>query len=82
MSRRSATADVSGNKILSVTGTNADGTSWTLSVGDRVEHPADDCDPDSGDTGRISSFVDRENAVVYWDSDVETTCEIEKLVSL
>lgn len=75
-------ADVSGNKILSLTGTNADGTSWTLSVGDRVEHPADDCDPDSGDTGRISSFTDRETAVVYWDSGVETTCEIEKLVSL
>ncbi len=42
--------------LTSVSGTNHDGTTWNLSIGDRVEIAPDDSDPDSGDTGTIVGF--------------------------
>lgn len=69
-------------EIKSVSGVNHDGSGWTLSVGDRVEIEADACDPDSADTGRISGFRSDSVAVVYWDSGVETTADVARLVSL
>lgn len=67
------------NVIQSVSGTNADGSQWTLSVGDRV---AVEGDPDSADEGRISRFESNLVARVYWDSGVETPADIEDLISL
>lgn len=70
-----------GAKINSVTGVNADGSGWTLSVGDRVESD-DEPDSEEYDTGRISRFESASVAVVYWDSCCETKIEIERLTSL
>lgn len=70
---------VNGNQILRVRGTNYDGSSWTMSVGDRVTCEADVSDEDSGDAGRVSSFDDADTAIVFWDSGVETKIEVSRL---
>lgn len=67
------------NEIKSVTGQNDDGTSWTLSVGDRVKVEATVYDEDSADEGKIMSFTDAETAVVYWDSGVQTPVAVADL---
>lgn len=68
-----------GDQILRVRGHNRDGSSWTMSIGDRVTCEADTSDEDSADAGRVSSFDDAETAVVAWDSGVETSIEVARL---
>ncbi len=70
------------NTIKSVSGVNDDGSTWTLSIGDRVHIDADAADPDSADDGRISGFKSEGVAVVYWDSGVETPADVSRLTSL
>ena len=69
------------NRILSVNGVNDDGSAWTLAVGDRVTIEADECDPDSADSGRITGFQSSSVATVFWDSGVETVVDVDRLAS-
>lgn len=67
-----------GALIKSLTGVNADGTSWALAVGDLVETD-DDPDSEDYDKGRISRFDTVSVAVVYWESGCETKIEVSRI---